>query len=134
MFTLFAKLGEQSENNKLFFVFHCFDVNFVSQINVLFMELNFSGIIIGVATFLVIGLFHPLVIKAEYYIGVKSWWLFLLMGIVAAATSLLVADIVVSIILGVIAFSSFWSIGEVFQQKKRVEKGWFPANPKRKVM
>lgn len=133
MFTLFAKLGEQSENNKLFFVFHCFDVNFVSQINVLFMELNFSGIIIGVATFLVIGLFHPLVIKAEYYIGVKSWWLFLLLGIVAAAASLLVADIVVSIILGVIAFSSFWSIGEVFQQKKRVEKGWFPANPKRKV-
>ena len=133
MFTLFAKLGEQSENNKLFFVFHCFDVNFVSQINVLFMELNFSGIIIGVATFLVIGLFHPLVIKAEYYIGVKSWWLFLLLGIVAAASSLLVADIVVSIILGVIAFSSFWSIGEVFQQKKRVEKGWFPANPKRKV-
>lgn len=97
------------------------------------MELNFSGIIIGVATFLVIGLFHPLVIKAEYYIGVKSWWLFLLLGIVAAASSLLVADIVVSIILGVIAFSSFWSIGEVFQQKKRVEKGWFPANPKRKV-
>lgn len=97
------------------------------------MELNFSGIIIGVATFLVIGLFHPLVIKAEYYIGVKSWWLFLLLGIVAAAASLLVADIVVSIILGVIAFSSFWSIGEVFQQKKRVEKGWFPANPKRKV-
>lgn len=133
MFTLFAKLGEQSENNKLFFVFHSFDVNFVSQINVLFMELNFSGIIIGVATFLVIGLFHPLVIKAEYYIGVKSWWLFLLLGIVAAAASLLVADIVVSIILGVIAFSSFWSIGEVFLQKKRVEKGWFPANPKRKV-
>ena len=97
------------------------------------MELNFSGIIIGVATFLVIGLFHPLVLKAEYYIGVKSWWLFLLLGIVAAAASLLVADIVVSIILGVIAFSSFWSIGEVFQQKKRVEKGWFPANPKRKV-
>ncbi|MBR1946747.1 MAG: DUF4491 family protein, partial [Bacteroidaceae bacterium] len=29
-------------------------------------------------------------------------------------------------------FSSFWSIGEVFAQKRRVEKGWFPANPKRK--
>lgn len=96
------------------------------------MELNFSGIIIGVATFLVIGLFHPLVIKAEYYIGVKSWWLFLLLGIVACVASLLVADLTLSIILGVVAFSSFWSIGEVFQQKKRVEKGWFPANPKRK--
>lgn len=96
------------------------------------MELNFSGIIIGVATFLVIGLFHPLVIKAEYYIGVKSWWLFLLLGIVAAVASLLVANLTLSIILGVVAFSSFWSIGEVFEQKKRVEKGWFPANPKKK--
>ena len=83
-------------------------------------------------TFLIIGLFHPLVIKAEYYIGVKSWWLFLFLGIVAGILSLLLESLVGSIILGVVAFSSFWSIGEVFQQKKRVEKGWFPANPKRK--
>lgn len=96
------------------------------------MEFDFSGIIIGVATFLIIGLFHPLVIKAEYYIGVKSWWLFLLLGVVFAGASLLVSNLILSIILGVVAFSSFWSIGEVFQQKKRVEKGWFPANPKRK--
>lgn len=96
------------------------------------MEINISGIIIGVATFLVIGLFHPLVIKAEYHLGVKSWWLFLVAGILFAIASLLVMDLVISIILGVVAFSSFWSIDEVFQQKKRVEKGWFPANPKRK--
>ncbi|MBR4968056.1 MAG: DUF4491 family protein [Bacteroidaceae bacterium] len=96
------------------------------------MDFNFSGIIIGVATFLIIGLFHPLVIKAEYYIGVKSWWLFLLLGIISAMASLLVADLILSILLGVVAFSSFWSIGEVFQQKKRVEKGWFPANPKKR--
>lgn len=96
------------------------------------MELNFMGIIIGVATFLVIGLFHPLVIKAEYYIGVRSWWLFLIAGIVAAVASLLVTNLFASVILGVVAFASFWSIGEVFAQKKRVEKGWFPANPKRK--
>ncbi len=96
------------------------------------MALNFSGILIGVATFLIIGLFHPLVIKAEYYIGVRSWWIFLLLGIAAATVSLLVCNLILSILLGVIAFSSFWSIGEVFQQRKRVQKGWFPANPKRK--
>ncbi len=96
------------------------------------MELNYFGIIIGLVTFLVIGLFHPLVIKAEYYLGVKSWWLFLLLGIAASAASLLVSSLVLSIILGVVAFSSFWSIGEVFAQKKRVEKGWFPKNPKKK--
>jgi uncharacterized membrane protein len=96
------------------------------------MDLNFSGIIIGVATFLIIGLFHPLVIKAEYYIGVKSWWLFMLLGIISVVASLLVENLTLSILLGVVAFSSFWSIGEVFEQKKRVEKGWFPANPKKK--
>ena len=76
------------------------------------MELNFSGIIIGVATFLIIGLFHPLVIKAEYYIGVKSWWLFLLLGVVFSFASLLAGNLILSIILGVVAFSSFWGIGE----------------------
>ena len=96
------------------------------------MSFNYSGILIGVATFLIIGLFHPLVVKAEYHIGTKSWWLFLLFGLVSAVASLLVGNLVVSIILGVLAFSSFWSIGEVFQQKKRVEKGWFPSNPKKK--
>ncbi|MBO5865839.1 MAG: DUF4491 family protein [Bacteroidaceae bacterium] len=96
------------------------------------MEMNFSGIIIGVATFLIIGLFHPLVIKAEYYIGVRSWWLFLLLGILSAVASLMVANLILSILLGVVAFSAFWSIGEVFQQKKRVEKGWFPSNPKKR--
>ena len=42
------------------------------------MELNYMGLLIGIATFVIIGLFHPLVIKAEYYIGVKSWWIFLI--------------------------------------------------------
>ena len=91
--------------------------------------MNFTGLIIGLVTFLVIGLFHPLVIKAEYYWGVKSWWLFLLMGIAFMAGSMCVADLILSIILGVVAFSSFWSILEIFQQYKRVEKGWFPKGP-----
>lgn len=31
--------------------------------------MNFSGILIGVLTFFLIGLFHPIVIYAEYYFG-----------------------------------------------------------------
>ncbi|MFA6780469.1 MAG: DUF4491 family protein, partial [Paludibacteraceae bacterium] len=34
-------------------------------------------------------------------------------------------------LMGVLAFSSFWSIGEVFEQRKRVEKGWFPKREKK---
>lgn len=95
--------------------------------------MNFTGIIIGVASFLTIGLFHPLVIKAEYYFGRKCWWAFMLAGILFCVASLICDNDVTSIILGVIAFSSFWSIGEIFSQHNRVKKGWFPMNPKRKT-
>lgn len=90
------------------------------------MHLHFTGIVIGVATFIVIGIFHPLVIKGEYYFGVKCWWVFLAMGIAAATGSLFVEDVMWSTLLAVWGASSFWSIGELFEQRKRVAKGWFP--------
>lgn len=97
------------------------------------MDLSiFSGLGIGVATFLIIGLFHPVVVKAEYYFGTRSWWIFLALGVVGVVASLLVRDIFISSILGVFAFSSFWTIKEIFEQQERVKKGWFPRNPKRK--
>lgn len=95
-------------------------------------DFHWAGLLIGVSTFLIIGLFHPVVIKAEYYWGTKCWWLFLLLGIAGVIASLKVDDVMCSSLLGVFAFSSFWSIKEVFDQEKRVKKGWFPKNPKRK--
>ena len=94
-------------------------------------EYNLTGIAIGLSTFLVIGLFHPLVIKGEYYFGTQCWWWFLVLGLGCIAGSLAVANVFWSTILGVVAFSSLWSILEIFEQRKRVEKGWFPRNPKR---
>ena len=91
--------------------------------------MNFTGLLVGLSTFLIIGFFHPLVIKAEYYIGVKSWMLFAIAGVIFAVASLLVHHLILSTILGVTAFSSFWSILEVFQQRERVRKGWFPKGP-----
>jgi len=89
----------------------------------------FTGILIGLATFLIIGLFHPIVIKAEYYLGTKCWWAFLLAGILFCGLSLIVANVILSTVFGVTAFSSFWSILELFEQKERVRKGWFPEGP-----
>ena len=90
----------------------------------------FTGLIIGVATFLIIGLFHPLVIKGEYYFGVRCWWVFALMGVAAVIGSLMVENVLISTLLAVWGASSFWSIGELFEQRKRVEKGWFPKREK----
>lgn len=93
---------------------------------------HFDGLIIGVCTFLIIGLFHPIMIKAEYYFGVCCWWFFLFLGLAGIVTCLFVESIALSSLLGVFAFSSFWSIKEVFDQRERVRKGWFPMNPKRR--
>ena len=92
---------------------------------------NLVGLAIGVCTFLIIGLFHPIVIKAEYHFGTRLWWVFLVVGASGVAGSILVDNIFVSTLCGVLAFTSFWAIKELFEQKKRVEKGWFPQNPKK---
>ncbi len=93
--------------------------------------MSWSGIILGVSAFMIIGVFHPIVIKAEYYWGKRCWWLFALAGIGFCIASLLSKG-VLSAILGVVAFSCFWSILELFEQERRVERGWFPSNPNKK--
>ena len=88
--------------------------------------MNFLGLAVGLCSFLIIGLFHPVVIKTEYHTGTRYWWVFLLVGIVAAIAALLVESALLSSVLGVFAFCCWWSIKELFEQRKRVEKGWFP--------
>ena len=93
--------------------------------------MNYSGIIVGAAVFLIIGICHPLVIKMEYKWGKQSWWVFCVAGSVFAGVSLLLSNTVWSTIAGAAAFSCFWSIREILAQEKRVLRGWFPENPAR---
>jgi hypothetical protein len=93
----------------------------------------FTGLIIALSTFLIIGFFHPIVIKTEYHFGTRLWWLFLIGGLICIIGSLLIEDHILSSVIGVIGASLLWSIGEIFAQKRRVEKGWFPMNPKRRA-
>ena len=95
-------------------------------------EYHLAGLFIGICTFFIIGLFHHVLVKAEYYWGTKCWWIFLVLGIAGVVASLSIDNVILSSLLGVFAFSSFWTIKEVFEQEERVQKGWFPKNPKRK--
>jgi hypothetical protein len=95
------------------------------------MPLYFEGLFIGIFTFLIIGFFHPVCVKTEYYWGTRPWWVFLLLGLAACAGALFIANVFWSALLSVFAFSSFWTIKELFEQEDRVRKGWFPKNPKR---
>ena len=95
-------------------------------------SLHFEGLLIGIATFLIIGIFHPIIIKMEYHTGTRYWWVLLVAGLIALLVGLFFVETIVFIaILGAFAFSAFWGIGELFAQEKRVQKGWFPRNPKR---
>lgn len=93
---------------------------------------HLTVIIIGAISFLSIGVFHPIVIKSEYYFGKECWPVFLIAGIILMVISAFVSNVILSSALAVIGMSSWWSILELFEQEKRVQKGWFPANPNRK--
>ncbi|MEY8355425.1 DUF4491 family protein [Lachnospiraceae bacterium 54-53] len=93
--------------------------------------MNYDGIFIGIGTFLIIGLLHPVVIKGEYYFGTKVWPLFLFTGAICIGISVFSSGGMGSALFAVLGFSLLWSIKELFEQKVRVEKGWFPKNPKR---
>jgi len=95
-------------------------------------QYQLTGIFTGFITFLIIGLFHPLVIKGEYYFGIRCWWVFAILGIVGLASAFYWHEnFVASAACGVFGFSAFWGIGELFEQKKRVDKGWFPKREKK---
>ena len=90
-----------------------------------------QGILIGAGAFLIIGLLHPVVIKAEYHLGRGIWPAFLAAGFLAITGSLLVRAAVPSALLAILGFSLLWCIRELAEQEERVRKGWFPVNPKR---
>ncbi len=39
--------------------------------------MHIDGLLIGLLAFLIIGVLHPVVIKGEYYFGIKIWPVFL---------------------------------------------------------
>ena len=94
--------------------------------------MNFTGILLGGITFLIIGLFHPIVIKAEYYFSKKIWFVFAIVGAIFLLVSLFAGNDLVSSLFAVLSAGCFRSIHELFEQEERVRKGWFPKNPDRR--
>jgi hypothetical protein len=95
------------------------------------MDMNFHGIVIGIIAFIIIGVFHPIVIKCEYYFSSRIWPVFLVTGTLSILSSFFVGKTIASSALGVLGCSLIWSIRELNEQSERVKKGWFPSNPHR---
>jgi len=95
--------------------------------------MNFYGLILGVMSFLIIGIWHPIVIKGEYYWGSKKCTpIFIVVGAICVLASLMIDNIYISVCLALFGFSAWWGVKEVKEQEQRVAKGWFPKNPNKK--
>lgn len=94
--------------------------------------MNYLGILIALITMAAIGVFHFVVIKAEYYFSKSIWPVFGLIGLGLLAASLFIDSTLLSAAMAIVGASCLWSIHELFKQEKRVQKGQFPENPKRK--
>jgi lysylphosphatidylglycerol synthetase-like protein (DUF2156 family) len=95
-------------------------------------SLNFSGLIIGIATIVIIWFGRYACIKGEYYFTKKLWFIFLLVGILSVVSSLFIYNTIISAVVSIFGFTFLWGIHEIIEQKERVQKGWFPKNEKRK--
>lgn len=94
-------------------------------------DLNIMGFVVGLVSFFVIGIFHPIVKVVEYRFGKKAWPFFFFPGFILAVLSIFFQNNFVSVIAGVLAFSLFWSTHEIFKQHQRVMRGQADRNPDR---
>ena len=85
----------------------------------------------GAVAFFIIGVFHPIVIKAEYYFSCRIWPVFAIVGTALLVLTLFMNGIL-AFIVAFLGITCLWCIIELFHQRRRVEKGWFPTNPNRK--
>ena len=91
--------------------------------------MHYQGILIGAATFLLIGSFHVVVIRCEYYFGKGIWPLFAVVGAGALIGSLFIAHTVLSILIAVFGITCLWTIKELFEQEQRVARAGSPRTP-----
>ncbi len=82
--------------------------------------MQYAGVVLGVYTFVMIGVLHYAVVKIERVIGAQVWPLFILLGFFFGAWSLFTENILNSTLLGVSAFLFAWSGPELKKQRERV--------------
>ena len=63
--------------------------------------LNWTGIISGAAMILLTGIFHPVVVKCEYYFSARVWPVFLVLGLGSLGVSAITENAAVSSIAGI---------------------------------
>jgi hypothetical protein len=88
--------------------------------------MNWSGILLGVATLLIMGLGFFWVIRGERYFGL-AWWPYLLTaGLLIIFCSMFIVSEWGSALMGIFGASITWGSTELKEQTLRAELGWYP--------
>jgi len=92
---------------------------------VIWLGVQFAGIIAGAVTVLSIGVLHVVVVKVERALSARVWPLFAAIGLIMAACSLVIKSLFTSTIIGLLGFLILWSAYELVLQRerRRMEKG-----------
>ena len=93
--------------------------------------MNWSGLLLGIATLFIIGLGFVWVIRGERYFG-YLWWPYVMgFGILLIIGSLFLAYNWASALVGVAGASLIWGSTELKEQAVRAELGWYPFEEKK---
>jgi hypothetical protein len=95
---------------------------------------SFFGLVVGAMALVVIGLGFFWVVRAEYALGWRWWYVFMGAGLVFVVLSVFAPSPFVSCILGVAGASLVWGSTELAAQAARAGLGWYPANPRPKPL
>ena len=93
--------------------------------------MNPFGLMLGLATFFIIGLGFVWVIRVERFLGYLWWPYVMAAGALVTLGSLFVASDWGSALLGAFGASLIWGATELKDQAVRAELGWFPFHPKK---
>jgi len=93
--------------------------------------MNYFGPLLGLVTFLIIGLGFVWVIRGERYFG-YLWWPYIMgLGLMLILGSFFIDSDWGSAVLGAFGASLVWGSTELKEQAIRAELGWFPFNGKK---
>ena len=95
------------------------------------INMNSTGLGLGLFMLFCIGIGFFWVIKVEYYLGAQVWKVVLAIGAAICLLSLFMRTFTASALLGIFGGSVVWGATELPGQAERVRRGLFPANPKR---
>ncbi len=90
--------------------------------------MNFFGLLLGIATLLIIGLGFPLVINGERVFGYLCWPYMMSVGLLFIVISIFININWISAIIGILGATFVWGSTELKEQAVRTELGWYPFN------